>query len=171
MALWHPVKGYEELYLVSDEGDVLALPREVDNGRGVYVRKSQKLKPFRRGRDGLLYEAVCLTKDGAEFRLSVHRLVAEAFVYNPDPERFNVVNHIDRNTLNNRADNLEWCDQQYNNEYSHNKSVAQYEDGVKIAEYKNAVIASNITGISRSAIANALCGIAKTAGGYEWKHF
>ena len=53
MALWKPVKGYEELYLVSDEGEVVALPREVDNGRGVYIRKSQYLKPFPRGRDGI----------------------------------------------------------------------------------------------------------------------
>jgi hypothetical protein len=170
MALWRPVKGYEELYLVSDEGDVIAMPREVDNGRGKYIRKAQLIRPFLRGRDGILYESVCLRKEGVEHRPSVHRLVAEAFVENPDPERFTVVNHIDRNPLNNTAENLEWCDQQYNNEYSHNKQVAQFEDGVKIAVYKNTVYASRMTGIGRSSISNALCGIAKTAGGYEWKH-
>lgn len=161
MSLWKPVKGYEELYLVSDEGEVVALPREVDNGRGVYIRKSQYLKPFPRGRDGIIYNAVCLTKDGVEKRASVHRLVAEAFVFNPDSSKCNVVNHIDRDPLNNRADNLEWCDQQYNNEYGHNKRVSQYFDGEKVAEFKSVTFASEITGISRTAINNALKGCLK----------
>lgn len=169
MALTKPIKGYEELYLVSDEGEVFAMPRPVFNGRGFYVRKAKALKPFLRGRDGLLYAAVCLRKDGEEFRPSIHRLVAEAFVDNPDPQNLKVVNHIDRNPLNNKADNLEWCDQQYNNEYSHNKRIAQFKDGEKIAEYKSIVYASKITGIGRTNINNALTGWAKTAGGYTWK--
>ena len=170
MALYMPIKGYEELYLVSDDGDVIALPKTVVCGGKTVHRKQKLLKPFLRGRGDMLYEGVCLCKDGIEKRLAVHRLVADAFVDNPDPDRFKVVNHIDRNPLNNKASNLEWCDQQYNNEYGHNKRVAQFLDGEKVAEYKSISYASEISGVGRRAINNALCGWSKKAGGYEWKY-
>jgi len=51
----------------------------------------------------------------------VHRLVAEAFVRNTDPEKFNQINHKDENKQNNHINNLEWCDTQYNVEYSYSK--------------------------------------------------
>ena len=168
MAFYKPIDGYEELYLISDEGDVISLPRTVISGDKVIHRKQKSLKTFLRGRDDLLYEGVCLCKDGTEKRVSVHRLVADAFVDNPDPDHLTVVNHKDRNPLNNKASNLEWCDQQYNNEYSHNRRVAQFLKGEKIAEYKSISYASEITGVSRRSINNALCGWAKTAGGFEW---
>ncbi|MRN38568.1 HNH endonuclease [Neisseria sp. N95_16] len=44
----------------------------------------------------------------------VHRLVAEAFVVNPDPNKYNVVNHLDANRLNNVSSNLEWCSTKQN---------------------------------------------------------
>lgn len=47
----------------------------------------------------------------------VARLVAKAFVANPDPIKNNQVNHKDENTLNNHASNLEWCDNKFNNNY------------------------------------------------------
>lgn len=170
MALWKEVHGYEGLYLVSDDGRVMSLPRNVDNGRGTYVRDGTILKPGKRGRDGLLYEFVVLSDgNGTIEHKAVHRLVAEAFVKNPNGQT--VVNHIDKNTLNNRADNLEWCDQQYNNEYGHNKAVEQWTiDGEKIAEYKSATYAATITGIRRTSIANVLNGWSKTAGGYIWRY-
>lgn len=98
---------------------------------------------------------------------SVHRLVAKAFI--PNPNDLPEVNHKDENPLNCKASNLEWCDRQYNIEYSKAKRVAQYFDGEKIAEYKSAVFASKMTGISRTSICNVLNGWTKTAGGYEWK--
>lgn len=169
MAIWKDIAGYEGLYLVSDDGEVYALPRKVSNGRGEFVRKGQLLKPGLRGRNNLKYKFVILS-DGENIKhASVHRLVAEAFVDNPNNE--NVVNHIDKNTLNNKASNLEWCTQQYNNEYGHNKRIRQYTvDGDFVAEYKNIVYASKITQISRTAINNALCGWSKTAGGYIWEY-
>ena len=100
MSLWKPIRGYEELYLISDEGEVYALPREIFNGRGKYFREGRKIKPYLRGRDGMKYYAICLCRDGIEERLSIHRLVAEAFVDNDDPLNHSVINHKDRNTLN-----------------------------------------------------------------------
>lgn len=169
MAMWREIAGYEGKYLVSDEGEILSLPQIVSNGRGEYVKDSRILKPGLRGRNGMKYEFVVLTINGESRHESVHRLVAEAFVSKPDG--CDVVNHIDHNTLNNRADNLEWCTQQYNNEYGHNKPVFQFtEDGELIAKYKNITVASRITGIKRTAINNCLSGWSETSGGYVWKY-
>lgn len=169
MAMWREIAGYEGKYLVSDEGEILSLPQIVSNGRGEYVKDSRILKPGLRGRNGMKYEFVVLTINGESRHESVHRLVAEAFVSKPDG--CDVVNHIDHNALNNRADNLEWCTQQYNNEYGHNKPVFQFaEDGELIAKYKNITVASRITGIKRTAINNCLRGWSETSGGYVWKY-
>lgn len=170
MALWKDVAGYEGLYLVSDEGEVVSLPRKIHNACGevIAVRKARKIKPHLRGRNNLYYPAVTLTKDGESKAYSIHRLVAIAFIPNPDnlPE----VNHKDENPLNCRVDNLEWCTRQYNIDYSKALKVAQFFDGEKIAEYKSISYASLITGISRTAINNALTGWSKTAGGCEWQY-
>jgi len=164
MAQVRDVAGYEGLYLVTDDGEVMSCNHEVFNGRGFYVRKGRVLKQGTR--DG--YPCVVLFKDGKGKTFSVHRLVAKAFIDNPDglPE----VNHIDEDRTNNNVDNLEWCTKQYNIEYSKAKRVSQHTpDGEKIAEYKSVVIASDQTGISRTNIENVLNGWSSTAGGYCWK--
>lgn len=171
MAHWREVHGYEGRYIVSDEGDIYSLPKTVKSyGGREGIRKGKYLKPSLRGRDELMYKFVVLSDgNGNTKKVSVHRIVAEAFVDNPNGH--DVVNHIDRDTLNNRAENLEWCDQQYNNEYSHNKAVKQFTvDGESVAEYKSATVAGNITGIGRRSIVNALKGRCRTAGGYIWKY-
>ena len=169
MALWREVAGYEGLYLVSDEGQILSLPRVVSNGRGEYVKPGRILKPGLRGNDDLKYQFVLLSKGEDEVHASVHRLVATAFL--DKPEGCDHVNHKDHNTMNNRAENLEWCTQQYNNEYGHNKPISQYTlDGELIAEYKNISYASEVTGICRTAINNCLRGWTKTSGSYAWRY-
>lgn len=173
MALWRDIAGYEGLYRISDEGEVVSLPREVmvDCGNGMFKtmhRSEKKLTPHLRGKNGLFYPAITLSKDGESKAFSIHRLVALTFI--PNPKNLPEVNHKDENPLNCRADNLEWCTRQYNAEYSKAKKVAQYFDGEKIAEYKSIVVASDITGIGRTSINNVLCGWTRTAGGFEWKY-
>lgn len=169
MTRWKPVKGYEELYAVSDEGNILSLPRIVSNGKWESVRKSKLLKQGERGRGKLLYKFVILSDGkGKVEHKAVHRIVAEAFI--PNPDELEEVNHIDKNTKNNSVGNLEWCTKQYNIEYSKNKRVEQYYNGEKIAEYKSISYASQLTGISRTAINNVLKGWSMSAGGYEWKY-
>lgn len=172
LMIWKDIKGYEGLYLISNHGDVLSLPKVVKtkNKHGEMVKntKVKILKSHLRGSEGLLYPAVTLTKNNKHKAYSLHRLVAEAFI--PNPNNLPEVNHIDKNTLNCDVSNLEWCDHQYNIEYSKNKAVEQYLDGEKIAEYKSIKYASQMTGILRTAINNALTGYSKVAGGYEWKY-
>lgn len=166
MALTLPVRGYEGLYLVTDEGDILACEKVVNNGRGLGKRKAKKLKPGKRAGN---YQFVVLTKDGVSKHCAVHRLVAEAFLDNPDnlPE----VNHKDEDPSNNRVENLEWCTRQYNIEYSKGREVIQIDSyGKTIAMYRSVKYASKVTGISRAAISNALCGWSETAGGFYWEY-
>lgn len=97
--IWRPVVGYEGLYEVSNTGRV----RRVSD---LMVLKFS---------DSRGYYGVHLRKDGKRKTFRVHRLVAQAFILNPDglPE----VNHIDENKSNNSVDNLEWCDHKYNSLY------------------------------------------------------
>lgn len=169
MALWKNIAGYEGLYQVSDDGQVKSLPRIKCNGRGYYQTKEKILHPGKRGRDGLLYQFVVLSDGEAVSHISVHRLVADAFLENA--EKLPEVNHKDKNTMNNCVSNLEWCTREYNINYSKAKRVSQFSLlGEKIAEYQSIVVASEITGISRTAINNNLRNWSKTAGGYIWKY-
>ena len=105
---WKPVQGYEGLYEVSDMGRVRSLPKY--NCKNVRL-----LKPTLNKRDGRF--SVMLTKNLIHKRISVHRLVAKAFVNNPYPDIYFEVNHKDENPKNNKASNLEWCDRWYNMHY------------------------------------------------------
>lgn len=92
MTEWRQIPGYQ--YSVSSGGDV-------KNDLTQY-----KFKPCGSGRDRK-YQVVALRNEGGVKRFYVHRLVAEAFIPNPDAK--SQVNHKDGNTLNNAASNLEWA--------------------------------------------------------------
>ena len=105
---WKTVKGYEGLYEVSNTGKVRSLKNTRHN-----VRKEPLLKKQLLGSWG--YPVVALCKEGKSIRVLVHRIVAEAFI--PNPNGYNIVNHKDEVKTNNFAENLEWCTQKYNNNY------------------------------------------------------
>lgn len=102
---WKDIRDYEGLYQVSNTGKVRSLDRIVkDNTRERYQKlKGKELKFTDNGRG---YKLVFLTKKSKRTNKYVHRLVAEAFIPNPDnlPE----VNHKDLNKSNNCINNLEW---------------------------------------------------------------
>lgn len=98
--IWKPVVGYEGLYEVSSQGNV----------KSVKYWKERMLKPH--CMNG--YLLVRLSKNGKSKNYLIHRLVASAFIPNPDPENFNIVNHMDECKTNNCMDNLEWCDHKHN---------------------------------------------------------
>ena len=104
---WKPIKNYETRYEISNYGRVKSLAK--------YNRKSDIiLTPTANVRDGRL--SVCLCKDTkTRQRISVHRLVAQAFI--PNPNNYEEINHKDENPKNNNADNLEWCTRKYNMNY------------------------------------------------------
>ena len=127
--IWMPIKGYENLYEVSNLGRVRSLGRTIHgkarNGTDAdRFYKGKTLTP-QGDRNGYLH--VGLMKDGVVKIYRIHRLVAQAFIENPDnlPE----VNHIDEDRTNNKMDNLEWCTHQYNNSYG-NKPAKGEKNGM-----------------------------------------
>lgn len=111
--IWKDVKDYEGLYQVSNLGKVRTLGKIVHYRDGRTYRYPCKILNQNMAR-GYLY--VNLRKmDHSKKYVAVHRLVAEAFIQNPDnlPE----VNHKDENTANNNVVNLEWCSRSYNCKY------------------------------------------------------
>lgn len=94
--IWKDIKGYEGLYQVSSEGRVKSKAR---NGNW----KEKILKPVKT-KDN--YFIVGLCKNGKSKNKRINRLVAEAFI--PNPENKPEVNHIDGNKHNNKISNLEW---------------------------------------------------------------
>lgn len=107
--VWKDVVGYEGLYQVSNTGKIRGLDRLSSCNQFV----SGKIKEQRHDKDGYLKVTLC--KDGNKKCHSVHRLVATAFI--PNPNDFPVINHKDENKQNNYVENLEWCTVKYNTNY------------------------------------------------------
>lgn len=103
---WRDIEGYEERYQVSNLGRVKSLR----NSQGQYREKILTNTP-----DKIGYLTVGLSKNGKRKNFKVHRLVAEAFIENPNNHP--IINHKDENKQNNCVNNLEWCTYKYNNTY------------------------------------------------------
>ena len=104
--VWKDITGYEGLYMISDKGNVYSVDRKDSMGRKWGGRT---LKP-RYDKDG--YNEVVLCKNGMMYYKRLHRLVAEAFI--PNPNGLPQVNHKDEVKDNNHVENLEWCTRKYN---------------------------------------------------------
>ena len=103
---WKDVVGFEGRYEVSDKGRVRSIERKDSIGRKCGGRM---LKP---GYDKDGYLRVNIYKNGKQKTRFIHRLVAGAFV--PNPNGYSEINHRDENKVNNYANNLEWCTREYN---------------------------------------------------------
>lgn len=110
---WKPVRGYEGIYEVSSLGRVKSLERKVYNGHRLVEKHVRQLKPNILAKG---YLQVTLYKDRRRKCFQVHRLVAEAFI--PNKSRFPQVNHINGDKQDNRAENLEWCDNAMNQRHA-----------------------------------------------------
>ena len=157
--IWKDIQGYEGLYMVSNLGRVKSLN---------YHRtgKERIMKPSDNGH-GYLFVVLC--KDGKDKNCRINRLVAQAFL--PNPNNLPEVNHKDENPKNNRVENLEWCSRQYNVDYSLSKAVIGIDkvSGL-ILEFPSTREAERQTGISKGNICDCLKGRQKSAGGFYWQY-
>lgn len=160
---WVPIKGYEGLYEVSNLGQIRRVGRKI-------------LKQSMRGS----YLKVSLYKNGQASQQSVHRIVAQNFL--PNPDNLPQVNHKDENKLNNRLENLEWCTHKYNSCYGtaiekSRKNLKKPVIGTSLATgeefYFDCINEAERQGFANhSHIVSCLKGKdrRKTAGGYSWKY-
>lgn len=112
--IWKDVVGYEGYYEVSNLGNVRSVDREIVKSDGVVQPRRARAMAKSLNTDG--YLTVKLSKDGKSERIAVHRLVALAFI--PNPNRLSDVNHIDFDRTNSRVDNLEWISHKENVHYT-----------------------------------------------------
>lgn len=165
--IWKPVAGYEGVYEVSNFGNMKSLQRRYASER--ILRKTKDRKG---------YEQVNLRKDGKRQCCKVHRLVAEAFI--PNPDKLSQVNHKDENKSNNRVENLEWCTAAYNSNYGtrieriaekHRKKISQYTiEGQFIKEYNSVSEAAKEMSGTCDFIYKCATKERKTAYGFVWEY-
>lgn len=171
--IWKDIKGYEGLYQVSNLGNVKSIGRTVEHNKGHKIVKERILKS---GYCGVKrnYLQVQLQNHRKVKSCKVHRLVAEAFI--PNPNNYSEINHIDENPSNNCVDNLEWCDRKYNNHYGTRDERARKSLSKMVrcletnAIFDSTMEAQRKLGVSNSSISMCARGKYKTAGGYHWQY-
>lgn len=173
MEVWKDIEGYERSYQVSNKGRVRSLDRITNDG------KALKGKILCQTYAGKGYLSVMLSKDGKTQRKNIHRLVAEAFL--PNPNNLPEINHKSERKNENFVENLEWCDHKYNNTYGgkiergskHNKvPVVQCTmDGEELFCWFSGVdaVAENPQ-LRATSIAACCRGRIKYHKGYKWKY-
>lgn len=168
---WKPIVGYEGHYEISNKGNVKSLK----------YKKHRILKPF----EWQGYKKIKLVLEGVEKTFKIHRLVANAFVENPENKP--MVNHKDGNKGNNIYTNLDWTTNAENVKHAYDndlislkkkmrsanpKAVLQIDKvtGEVLARFESIREAERETGVRSQHIGNVCLGKLKQSGGYFWKY-
>ena len=110
---WRDVVGYEGYYMVSSFGRVCSLQRKVNVGNGGWRISPQKLlTPYPSKIGNYTRYCISIWKNNIVSKKKLHRIVAEAFI--PNPENYLEIDHIDADTSNNYVSYLRWCDRKIN---------------------------------------------------------
>lgn len=184
MTNWKSVKGYEGLYEVSDDGFVRSLERMTTGKDGVSKpvhSRTLRLNPSMiTKRHPNAHYTVELWKDNKRKRMSIHRIVGEAFISNPEGKP--QINHIDGNPSNNHISNLEWCTNSENMKHAYELGLAKPR-GMKPIKGTNLITgnilyfgsvaeASRFFDVTEGSIKAPLKGYgrSKNGCGYKWEY-
>jgi hypothetical protein len=170
MEIWKEIEGYEGLYEISNYGNV----------RSMNYKKRGYIKILKGQINKHGYVVVDLSKNKVRKTCQVHRLVAKAFI--PNPDNLAVVDHIDSNKTNNHVNNLQWLTYQDN-------TLKAWDDGLcsggsgrprsdrKVINlttgvvYDSVVDAAKLNNMGNSGIYKCCKHQRKTSGGYEWQYY
>lgn len=181
--IWKDIPNYETLYQISNLGNVKSLSYGAKN-----IKRSNRQKLLKLSLNNCGYVKVQLYKNGKATEHYVHRLVALAFI--PNPNKLPQVNHIDGNKTNNCSENLEWVTASDNQKHAithglrcsspmigrfgrlhpTSKKILQYDKyNNLIAKWDTLSEASTQLNLSISALSATLHNKQKTCGGFIWK--
>lgn len=179
--VYKDIIGYEGYYQVSNLGNVKSVDRIVTNNGKRIPRKGKVLS---KGLSKYGYLTVVLSKNGVHKNYRVNRLVAEAFI--PNPQQLPFVNHKNEEKTDNRVENLEWCDAVYNHNYgtikerisksgrnckTKSKKVVQMTlDGEVVAVFPSTMEVQRQLGFSNGNISNCCVGRVPHVYGFKWKY-
>lgn len=157
--IWKTLLEYDGFYQISNYGNIKS-----------FYNNEEKLLKKNIDRYGYEYVELYNTTNKSRKKYKIHRLVAQYFCDGYFENA--VVNHKDENKLNNKSDNLEWCDIKHNNSYGIKvKQIIQYDKQMNcIQEWDSAMSASQDLNIDASAITKCCRGKKKTYKGYIWKY-
>lgn len=172
MELWKDIEGYEGLYQVSNLGRI----KSILFRNNICTKEREKIINAETNKRNRQY--ISLYKNGKRKNIAVHRLVAKAFI--PNPNNLPQVNHIDGNPKNNNIKNLEWCSASYNMKHAYINNLSKLKeynkknskaiirnDGKK---YNNSYDASKELMVSVCSIRDVLKGRIKSCKGYTFKY-
>lgn len=176
--IWKDVEGYEGFYQVSNLGRVRSLDRYVNGNHITCDFQFAKGKMLKLKNNRLGYPTVMLRKNGTFKTVLVHRLVAKAFI--PNPNNLPYINHKDENPTNSAVTNLEWCTPIYNLKYSNvferiNSSkfrkVIQFDMNMnEIKRWDSLKSAAAFVGVAQQNISRCCRGRCCSCGGFKWKY-
>lgn len=178
--IWKDIKDYEGYYQISNLGNVRSIERTVKRITHSVKISSKLLKLRKTSND---YFNIQLCKDSGCKSKLIHRLVAEAFI--PNPENKPEVNHKDGNKANNNVLNLEWNTSKENSQHSYDSGLSIGISGINNKNSKSIIQldmtgntqnkfacareAYQKTGVHYKHISRCCLGKRKSAGGYVWK--
>ena len=170
--IWKDIPHFENSYQVSNFGRVKSLDNKSNHKKEIILKQSLIMK----------YKCVSLSKNGEQKIFKVHRLVAEAFIQNPN--NLPQVNHKDGNKENNFVENLEFCTASENVKHAYKIGLKKNKKGKEnlrsykvymlddtdkvINEYGSLREAERKTGLWHSNISQSIIRKGK-CGGYKWK--